>query len=115
MDTPQKKSGEALDAEETKRLEKSHTEKLFGRDIYNSFVENHPGTAETEARLGLRFSTLSLIEIRICVLSKAGKNSREIGDILRIEEQTVNNHRTYIRSEIGMKHRENFERFLRPY
>ncbi len=55
---------------------------------------------------------LTSMEVKICILIKAGLKSEEISQILSVSARTVENHRFHLRKKLGLSERESLGRFL---
>jgi DNA-binding CsgD family transcriptional regulator len=106
------KKHEEFDYSVNKPARKSRAKNYPG---WEAVIKANPKYSEIEGRLAQRFPSLSPIELWICVLAREGKPSYKIGEMLGIEEQTVNNHRTDIRKSLRIKHGERLKQFLRRF
>lgn len=55
---------------------------------------------------------LTSMEVKICILIKAGLKSEEISQILSVSARTVENHRFHLRKKLGLSERESLGKFL---
>lgn len=74
-----------------------------------TFTRVHP---DYETTLRTKYPELTAMEIKICILIRAGLNSDEISQILTLSARTVENHRFNLRKKLGVGERENLGKFL---
>jgi DNA-binding CsgD family transcriptional regulator/tetratricopeptide (TPR) repeat protein len=83
------------------------------RDSWDHYVEvfakAHPRFLRSIAE---RCPTLSAMEIRVCVLTRAGMTSEEIADVLCLSPRTIETHRLNIRKKFGLTGRASLSAFL---
>lgn len=73
------------------------------------FSQVHP---DFRNKLKEQFPTLSPLEIKVCVLTRAGLKAEEIGEVLSLSERTIENNRFRIRKKLGLKEKEKLDSIL---
>lgn len=74
-----------------------------------TFTKVHP---DYEHSLRTKYPELTAMEIKICILIRAGLHSDEISQILTLSARTIENHRFNLRKKLGVGERENLGKFL---
>jgi ATP/maltotriose-dependent transcriptional regulator MalT len=74
-----------------------------------TFTRVHP---DYETTLRTKYPELTAMEIKICILIRAGLHSDEISQILTLSARTIENHRFNLRKKLGVGERENLGKFL---
>ncbi|MBS1538460.1 MAG: LuxR family transcriptional regulator [Bacteroidetes bacterium] len=84
------------------------------RDSWESYLESfrkvHPYFQEV---LESEFKDLTSMEVKICILIRAGLRSEVISQILSLSERTIENHRLRLRKKLGLSDSESLGIFIR--
>lgn len=91
--------------------------------LHKSNEENRQGFLKVQQELDTRFiknlrndfPTLSESQIKLASLIAAGLDSRQIGNILNIEQTSVHKSRYRLRTRLGLSKEQSLEDFLRGY
>jgi len=73
------------------------------------FSKVHP---DFQTKLKAAYPALTSMEVKVCVLIRAGLLSEEIAEILSLSERTIENKRFSIRNKLQLKDREKLDKFL---
>jgi PAS domain S-box-containing protein len=74
------------------------------KDIFSPFLRS----------LSKQYSGLTPMEVRIAVLIREGKSSKELTEILGVSLKTIESHRDNLREKLGLKHKKiNLQSYLR--
>lgn len=73
------------------------------------FSQVHPNF---KTKLKELYPHLSPLEVKVCVLTRAGLKAEEIGEILSLSERTIENNRFRIRKKLGLKEKEKLDEVL---
>ena len=83
------------------------------QDTWGSYLETftkvHP---DFQATLLAAYPDLTAMEMKVCILIRAGLQTEEISQILSLSARTIENHRFNLRKKLGVGERENLAKFL---
>jgi DNA-binding CsgD family transcriptional regulator/tetratricopeptide (TPR) repeat protein len=113
----QKNAGDALKAKGGSL--KNHLRQILKLSAENSenFWEQFEKRFETvygdfHERLVRKHPDLSPMEVRVCILTRAGLPNKETGELLSISNRTVESHRSSIRKKLGLERTANLTSYL---
>lgn len=88
-------------------------ESASAHETWESYLEIfsrvHP---DFQTKLKAAHTSLTAMEVKVCVLIRAGLLSEEIAEILSLSERTIENKRFSIRNKLQLKDREKLDKFL---
>ena len=83
------------------------------QDSWGSYLETftkvHP---DFQATLLAAYPDLTAMEMKVCILIRAGLHTEEISQILSLSARTIENHRFNLRKKLRVGERENLAKFL---
>lgn len=83
------------------------------QDSWGSYLETftkvHP---DFQATLLAAYPDLTAMEMKVCILIRAGLHTEEISQILSLSARTIENHRFNLRKKLHVGERENLAKFL---
>ena len=83
------------------------------QDTWGSYLETftkvHP---DFQATLLAAYPDLTAMEMKVCILIRAGLQTEEISQILSLSARTIENHRFNLRKKLRVGERENLAKFL---
>lgn len=91
------------------KLRESATEHETWESYLEVFSQVHP---DFQKKLNNLHPTLTPLEVKICVLIRAGLKAEEIGAILSLSERTIENNRFRIRKKLDLKEKDKLDRVL---
>lgn len=91
------------------KVRDSHLMQGTWSSYLETFSKVHP---DFQATLTSKYRNLTRMEVRICILIKAGLTSEEIAQILSLSARTIENNRLRIRKKLGLEERESLSRYL---
>lgn len=94
------------------KLRESTSAQATWESYVEIFSKVHP---DFQSTLKSSYPSLTTMELKVCVLIRAGLLSEEIAEILSLSERTIENKRFSIRNKLGLKDREKLDKFLSQY
>lgn len=91
------------------KVRESHLMQGTWASYLETFSKVHP---DFQATLTSKYRNLTRMEVKICILIKAGLTSEEIAQILSLSARTIENNRLRIRKKLNLGERESLSKYL---
>ncbi|MBI3259852.1 MAG: LuxR family transcriptional regulator [Ignavibacteriae bacterium] len=91
------------------KVRESHLMQGTWTSYLQTFSKVHP---DFQATLTSKYRNLTRMEVKICILIKAGLTSEEIAQILSLSARTIENNRLRIRKKLNLGERESLSKYL---